>query len=136
MSTRWWRACTALRIRVSMSAIGSVMCLPSPHLVPSVATGLPTALDDAGDLAPQRQLAEAQPAQRELPQVGPRTAALAAAVAVPDRVLGRLVEVLDGLCSRGHEISLRLVLPERHADQLQQPPGFLIGLRGRDDRNV
>src|SRR5690606_37215083 len=29
-----------------------------------------------------------------------------------------------------------LVLPERQADQLQQPPGFLVGLRGGHNRHV
>src|SRR5579862_788558 len=90
ISTRGWRAWTALRIRVSMSAIGSVIVTS------------PTALDNAWNLAAQRQLAEAQAAQRELAHIRARTAALAAPVAMPNRVLRRLVEVLDGFCCRRH----------------------------------
>src|SRR5215475_5870792 len=48
----------ALRIRVSMSAIGSVIVIGSP---PS-----PRRLGHAGDLARVRELAEADPAQTEL----------------------------------------------------------------------
>src|SRR5580765_8111322 len=74
MSTRVCLAVTALRIRVSMSAIGSVIAL-------SKSVVLPGALRHAGDVALERQLAEAQAAQRELPHVSARTAAQVAAVA-------------------------------------------------------
>src|SRR5918995_1351403 len=60
----------ALRMRVSMSAIGSVivMCrLPSP-----------ARLGHAGQLARVRQLAQAHPAQAELPEHRPRPPAAAA----------------------------------------------------------
>src|SRR5688572_15112801 len=56
----------ALRIRASMSAIGSVIIAASPR-----------SLRDAGDLAGMRQLAEAQPSQLESLVHGPRAAASA-----------------------------------------------------------
>src|SRR5215203_988490 len=95
-STRGWRDPTALRIRVSMSAIGSVMFLnlssvissqlpvqrardsPSRHasLNWPLTTGnlcqLPATFRDARDVALQRQLTETQPAQRELAEVSAR----------------------------------------------------------------
>jgi hypothetical protein len=49
----------ALRIRVSMSAIGSDVILAPPF-------PLPARLDHAGDLSGERQLAEANPAKTEL----------------------------------------------------------------------
>src|SRR6187200_2804791 len=71
ISTIGWCARTALRMRVSMSAIGSVSNL----------LRLPARLGDAGDLALESKLPEADAAQRELPNERPRTpAALAAAV--------------------------------------------------------
>src|SRR6187401_2778651 len=87
ISTRTWRASVALRIRVSMSEIGSVISLELFSLQSSVfglespvsiislsryrlpiddrrlSTELPAALRHAGDIAFERQLAEAQPAQ-------------------------------------------------------------------------
>jgi hypothetical protein len=56
-------------MRVSMSAIGSLKLI-----------GSPTRLSNAGDLSPQRQLAEADPAQAELAHVCPRATAPVAAV--------------------------------------------------------
>src|SRR4051794_36605307 len=49
-----WRACDAFRMRVSMSAIGSLMLM-----------GLPARLRHAGDLAGERQTTKADTAQRE-----------------------------------------------------------------------
>src|ERR1700683_936382 len=106
-STRWCRACTAFRILVSMSAIGSVIsrlflefpyspCAPTRGQRPVC---LPAALDDAGHLTAERELAEAQTAECKLPQERPRAAALPAAVPVPDGVL-RLLEGLDNLRCR------------------------------------
>src|SRR5262249_45295124 len=57
----------ALRMRVSMSAIGSVIVIGSP---PS-----PRRLGHAGDLARVRQLAEADPAEAELAVHGTSPAA-------------------------------------------------------------
>src|SRR5262245_38979494 len=85
MSTRVCLAVTALRIRVSISAIGSVISL----------NPLPTALRHASDVAFERQLAETQAAQREFPHIGARAAAQAAAVAQPDLELRRLLFLCD-----------------------------------------
>src|SRR5690349_19544750 len=79
-STLGWRARIALRTRVSMSAMGSVIMILLLRL-------LPTGLDDARDLAVQRELAEAQPADAELAQKTARPAAAPAAVAVTGRQL-------------------------------------------------
>src|SRR4029453_14775566 len=119
-STRVCFACTALRMRVSMSAIGSALSLtlltwtpsgrvcgplrePSPlwephsgpgaHRAPNNAGpakelprhpatlgGLPAALRHPCDVALARQRAEAQPTERELPDVAARPATEAAAV--------------------------------------------------------
>jgi hypothetical protein len=65
---------------------------------------LPAALYHARDFAAQRQFPETQAAQRELPQIGARPATLAAAVAVPNGVLRRLIEVFDFLCSGCHRV--------------------------------
>src|SRR3954471_14338289 len=67
--TSVWRARDALRTRVSMSAIGSEMFMV-----------LPARLRDAGQLADERALAEADAAQREAAHVGPRPPAHGAAV--------------------------------------------------------
>src|SRR5579871_5360349 len=95
MSTRVCLAVTALRIRVSMSAIGSVI-FP-----------LPAALRHARDVAFQGELPEAETAERELPHVGARAAAQMAAVAQPDLVFRRLV-FLGDLRGRGHSWSFVL----------------------------
>src|SRR5881296_4013347 len=80
ISTRGCRDLTAFRIRVSMSAIGSVMVSSSPPV-------LPAGFRNARHHPLQRQIAEADPAQLELAQEAPRPPAALAAVAVPDREL-------------------------------------------------
>src|SRR5918996_1186351 len=85
-STRACFAMTALRRRVSISAIGSVIFYsrgPNTRSAPS--------LRHAGHVALQRQLAEAEPAQRELAHVGSRPSAKMAAVPQTDLVFRRLV---------------------------------------------
>src|SRR3954468_696767 len=62
-------------MRVSMSAMGSVMLMVSP-----------ARLAQAGDLAPHRGLAELGAAEAELPVVAARAARDRAAIAQPDRV--------------------------------------------------
>src|SRR5579872_1652862 len=105
MSTRVCLAVTALRIRASMSAIGSVMsALSSFQLSASRLSALPAALGDARDVAFERELAEAQAAQRELAHVRARAAAEAAAVAQPDLVLRRF-QFLRDLCGGGHRFN-------------------------------
>src|SRR5262245_9662596 len=79
ISARGCRARTAFRMRVSMSAIGSVM-------VSSYPPGLPAGLRDAGDHPLQRQVPEADPTHLELAQEAARPAAALAAVAVADSV--------------------------------------------------
>src|ERR1051326_1210712 len=60
-----WRAREALRMRVSMSAMGSLMVM---------ACSSPARLGDARDLTGQRQLAEANAAQGEAPNECARAA--------------------------------------------------------------
>src|SRR3954466_2305064 len=67
--TSVWRARDALRTRVSMSAIGSEMFMV-----------LPARLRDAGQLAHERALAEADAAEREAADVGTRAPTHRAAV--------------------------------------------------------
>src|SRR3954464_7438221 len=100
MSTRVPLAVTALRIRDSISAIGSVISLRS-QLSAISSQLLPAALRHAGHVAVKRELAETETAQRELPHVGAGTPAQAAAVAQPDLELRRL-RFLRDLCSSSH----------------------------------
>src|SRR5262245_14747176 len=76
-----WRATCALRMRVSMSAIGSEMFMGRYPL--------PARLHDAGELAVERQLPEADAAEAKLPHEGARAAALVAAVVLLDLEPGR-----------------------------------------------
>src|SRR5215470_4028044 len=64
----------------------------------------PTALCDARYVAFEGELAEAEPAQRELSHIGARTAAQVAAVTQPNLVL-RLLVFLRDLGGRGHNSS-------------------------------
>src|SRR5215467_8254124 len=82
-STFGWRAATAFRTRVSMSAMGSLVIVLLLEF-------LPTGLGHAGDLAIQSELAEAQAADAELAQKRPRPPAAPAAVAVAALQLRRL----------------------------------------------
>src|SRR5437870_8180428 len=68
MSTFSCSARLALRMRVSMSAIGSLRM------------GLPARLHDAGHLTLERELAEAQTAHLELPEITARPTAQLAPV--------------------------------------------------------
>src|SRR5882672_8656948 len=102
-STRACLADTALRMRESMSEIGSVIFvslsqIPNPR-------DLPTALGHASDVAFKRQLAEAEAAHRELAHVGARPPAQPAAVAQANPVL-RWLGFLGNLCSGGHSLIL------------------------------
>src|SRR5216684_8303632 len=81
-STVGCRAASALRRRVNISAMGSLN-IRYPRL--------PACLDHAGNLAVQRELAEAQTAQREFAQIAPRPSAAPAAVAMAAFVLRRLL---------------------------------------------
>src|SRR5574338_1245521 len=137
-------AVTALRIRVSMSAIGSVMfkafassfsrALPGWELRDGAARGapaLPARLLDARQLPLQGELTEADPAQREVPDVRARPAAELAAVLRARRVLLRLaVGPDDHRCLRH---ALCPILRERHAHHLEQPLALFVRLCRRDD---
>src|SRR5918997_6328256 len=92
ITTLSWYAALALRRRVSMSAIGSVIVMVTSSLsrrgsqpvsLPGLRRrGLPGGLVDAGQLAAVRHLADAHPAEPELAEHRARAAApLAARVA-------------------------------------------------------
>src|SRR5262245_49848477 len=123
MSTRRCRACWALRMRVSMSAMGSVIDIlayssssrpargaPERRSPPTRGRGdrrdsLPARLDDARNLAPQSQLAEADAAHPEVPQEGPRPPTAVAAVVLPHFELRLLPRLGDERFGR-HSLSL------------------------------
>src|SRR6266702_1424025 len=109
---------TPFRIRVVMSAMGSVMFIGNYLL------GLPARLDDARDVARERQLAEADAAHLELPQVRPGAAAGAAAVVLAHPEL-RLALGLGDQRQLGHYPSLLLV-PERHPEVREKELGLLV----------
>src|SRR5947208_2268405 len=81
ITTLAWPAATALRTRVSMSAMGSVIM--------AFCSGLPARLYDARDLAAQRSLAEADPAHGKASHVRPRSSAQPAAIVLLDWELRR-----------------------------------------------
>src|SRR4051794_2090974 len=85
-STFGWRAAIAFRTRVSMSAIGSLVIV----LLLQSCQPLPASLGHTRNLAIQRELAEAQPANAELAQERSRAPAAPAAVAVAALELRRL----------------------------------------------
>src|SRR6476660_7858114 len=80
-STFGWRAWIALRTRVSMSAIGSLVIV---LLLPF----LPASLGHTRNLAIQGELAEAEAANSELAQKRARPSTTPAAVPVASRQLG------------------------------------------------
>src|SRR5581483_7028981 len=98
-----WLAAFALRIRVSMSAMVSLV----------IVAFLPGGLLDAGDLAHGGVLTEADAAHAELAHVGARAAADAAAVVLLDPVLRRPQRLGDQglLC----QLCLYLTMPYRRA---------------------
>src|ERR1700693_12820 len=77
------RAWIALRTRVSMSAMGSLVIVLLLRL-------LPARLGHAWNLAIEGELAEAQAANAEFAQKPARASAAPAAVAMPDAQLGLL----------------------------------------------
>src|SRR5260221_6570493 len=94
----------------------------------------PTALRHAGELADERALAEADPAQTELAHVPAGPAAHLAAV-VP------LGLELRGLLRLEDQAQLRHLAPplrgaERHAERLQQRAAFFVRLRRGHDRDL
>src|SRR5438046_3078680 len=108
MTTLSWYAELALRRRVSMSAMGSVIVMDreslsrrgSPAMGPA-ANGLPGGLAHAGQLARVCHVPDADAAETELAQDGARPAALLAAGVAPDLEL-RLRRGLDDESLLGH----------------------------------
>src|SRR3989304_5706759 len=95
MSVKSCRAVRALRIRVSMPAIGSV----------TIVFVLPAGLLDSRQVALQGKLAEADAAEREGAQVGTGATAAVAAVAVPNLELRLFAKRLFVERFPGHCIS-------------------------------
>src|SRR5918993_824924 len=122
--TSVWRALEALRTRVSMSAIGSETFI-----------FLPARLRDAGQLADERPLAEADTAQREAAHERAGPAAHGAAVVPLHRVLGLALCLRDQrlLC---HVTPPRALAGEGHAEELKQLLALLVGLRRRHDADL
>src|SRR5438477_5790221 len=94
----------------------------------------PARLRHAGQLADDRSLAEADPAQAELPHVstGP-TADLAAVIPLGLELRG-LLRLADQAELR--HLASPLGRAERHAERLEQGTPFLVGLRGGHDRDL
>src|ERR1035437_9237756 len=119
-STLGWRAWIALRTRVSMSAMGSLVIV---LLLPV----LPASLGHAGNLAIQGELAETQAANAEFAQERARASTPPATVAVPALQLRGLrlpgyfqLDIFGNFCSCGHLVLSPSLLPERHAHVAQQ----------------
>src|SRR5262245_5721014 len=91
MSVRWWRAPTALRMRVKRSEIGSFI-VSSRGGARARRPRLPARFRHARHEAEQGQVPEADPAHLEAAHVRARPPAAPAAVAVADREL-RLLPV-------------------------------------------
>src|SRR5689334_15112194 len=106
-------AVLALRMRVSMSAMGSFV-IPSP---------LPARLRHARDHARMGEIAQADAAQPELAVHGPWPAALLAARVVAGLVLRRPGGLDPERCLR-HS----LALPERHAELSQELACLVVGV--------
>src|SRR5277367_488491 len=86
-STLAWRAAKPLRMRVSISAIGSDVVIPYPPFrpalrLPNSSPGSPRCLGHSRHFARQRQLAEADAAQLKLTQIAAGTPAAQAAIAL------------------------------------------------------
>src|SRR5713101_5412866 len=103
-------------------------------VVSSVISTSPARFRHAGQLALERALAEADPAQAELPHIAAGPTAHLAAVVALHLELRRALRLEDQtlLC---HLAPLRL-LAERHAEALEQSARLFIRLRGRDDRDL
>src|SRR5215813_8931292 len=84
-STRGCLAREALRIRVSISATGSVVIRPS----------LPAGLHDAGDFTLEREAAKTDSAHLKLSESSAGASANAAAIALADFVFQLLVRLRD-----------------------------------------
>src|SRR3954447_4166853 len=115
----------ALRMRLSMSAIGSV----------SISFLLPARLRHARNHALVSQLAQADPAEAELLEHGARTPAAVAPRVIPHLVLLRLL-LLDNERLPRHLLIPPVVAAEPQAEGLQQRTSVFVGLGGSRDRHV
>src|ERR1700722_4377017 len=156
-SSFWWRARMELRMRVTKSATGSVKLILSPPLPVrsgligprpqnqrecSCYTGncyLPTGLNDAGNFAPKRQLAEAQAAKAKLAQVGARSAANLAAIMLAAGKL-RLAGGFYSVCCGCHSSLLNPLclrsLTEGYAELPEQGTRLVVVFGCRHDGDV
>src|SRR5450759_1957624 len=110
-STFGWRAPIALRTRVSMSAIGSLVIVLLLHF-------LPASLGHTRNLAIEGELTEAEAANSELAQERPRPSTTPAAVPVAALKFGRFglaglfqLDVFRNFCGCGHLLFLLLTQP-------------------------
>src|SRR5437899_1450961 len=99
MSTRRCRAEQALRMRVNMSATGSVMLIPQ--------YSLPAGFTHARDFAAQREVPETNAAQAELAQVRALAAAALAARDHPRAELRLPLGLLDPALLRHGPLPVR-----------------------------
>src|SRR5512143_1645440 len=121
-----WRAESALRTRARRSAIGSdrfMFGLPSPRR-----------LRHARDVAPEREVPEADPAEAELPEIGARPAAALAAVALAGLEFQLRIR-LDDCSATSHRCALSLS-PERHAELPEEHASPVVRAGRGDDRDV
>src|ERR1700754_2834023 len=100
MRTSSCMAMLPLRMRVSMSAMGSVIMIDQ---LPS-----PAGLGHAGQLSRVRQLAQAHPAEAELAEDTVRPAAAAAAGVSPNLELGLALLLVDERFLRHWSLTLAL----------------------------
>src|SRR5262245_741416 len=119
-STLPLRAPAPLRMRVSMSAIGSVS-MPSP-----------TRLHEARNLALPRQPPQAEAAEPEPSIEAPRAAAHRAAVVRPHLELWRPGRLHHQACLRHRR---RFLCPEGEPERVQQRLAFAVGARRRTDHH-
>src|SRR5580700_2650147 len=125
ISVRSWRTRAALRMRVSMSAIGSVIM------------GSPARLDHARDLATEGEQPEADPAEFELAVIAASAPAHLAPVAVPRGELGLRIEFCELTGTRHEFFPIPLSgRPERHAELLQESAPLFVGTRSRHEADV
>src|SRR5271170_5602663 len=124
ISARSWRASAALRMRESISAIGSViMSAPSP-----------ARLDHARDFSTEREHAKANTAKLELPVVAARPSANLATAAVTHGELRCPIQ-LRKLTSTSHWPSPSRS-PEGHSQVRQESATLFIIFRGRHQGDV
>src|SRR5579863_6369796 len=160
-STLGWRAWIALRTRVSMSAMGSLVIEPLSAIsfqLSAIRCQLPARFRHSWNLAVEGELPEAEPANTKLTQEAAWAAAAPAAVAVPGRKLrnsglvlrlGRLgfaadllqLDIFCNLCGCCHISPCRqaggpVLLPERHPHLLQQRQPLRIGAGRGGDANI